>query len=107
MRTLMILPSAVAKPLEINAAISEAVRLLAPDVVRIRYDIGPDWSGDWAIFFRVLVSDEASERRLRELAKQVVSHLEERLDFRSMGVFAYYNFRTVSEQDALQEEAWA
>ena len=100
-------PSAVAKPPEISAAISEVISRLAPDVVRIRYDIGPDWSGDWAIFFRVLLSDEAIEGRLREVAKQVVSGLEERLDFRSMGVFAYYNFRTVSEQAALQEEAWA
>jgi hypothetical protein len=57
-------PSAVAKQPQINAAVSEVVRLLTPDVVHIRYDIGQDWSGDWAIFFRVLLSDEASRTRL-------------------------------------------
>jgi len=98
--------SDIHKP-EINAAISEVVRLLAPDVVHIRYDIARDWSGDWAIFFRVLLSDEAGKKRLREVAKQVVSLLSERLDFSSLGLFEYHNFRSVSEQNVLREEAWA
>jgi hypothetical protein len=103
----MYLPSAVTKQPEINAAVSEIVRLMAPDVVHIRYDVGRDWSGDWAIFFRVLLSDEASKTRLREVARQVARRLDERLDFPSMGLFAYHNFRNVSEQAALREEAWA
>jgi hypothetical protein len=49
-------PSATIKQSEINAAVSEVLRLLAPDVVHIRYDIGEDWSGDWAIFFRVVLA---------------------------------------------------
>ena len=100
------LPSAEAKH-EINAAVSEVVRLLDPDVVHIRYDIGRDWSGDQAIFFRVLLSDEASRTRLRDVTTQVVWRLAERLDFPSMGLFPYHNFRNVSEQDVLREEAWA
>ena len=103
----MYLPSAVTKQPAINAAVSEVVRLLAPDVVDIRYDIGRDWSGDWAIFFRVLLSDEASRMRLREVTTKVVRGLAERLDFASMGLFAYHNFRSTSEQDVLREEAWA
>ena len=102
----MYLPSAAAKQ-EINAAVSEVVRLLSPDVVHIRYDIGRDWSGDRAIFFRVLLSDEASRTRLRDVTTQVVWRLAERLDFPSMGLFPYHNFRNVSEQDVLREEAWA
>lgn len=100
-------PSTVTKQPEINAAVSEVVRLLAPDVVHIRYDLHRDWSGDPAIFFRVLLSDEASKARLREVTTRVVSELAERLDFSSMGLFAYHNFRSASEQDVLREEAWA
>ncbi len=100
-------PSAIAKQPEINAAVSEVVRLLAPDVVHIRYDIGQDWSGDWAIFFRVVLSDEASRARLREAATKVVLRLADRLDFSSMGLIPYHNFRSVSEQAVLREEAWA
>jgi hypothetical protein len=103
----MYFPSTISKPPQINAAVSEVVRLLAPDVVHIRYDVDQDWSGDRAIFFRVILSDEASGTRLREVAAKVVSRLAERLDFRSMGFFAYYNFRSVSEQAVLREEAWA
>lgn len=83
------------------------IRLLAPDVVHIRYDIDRDWSGDWAIFFRVLLSDDASKNRLSEVATQVVWHLSERLDSPSMGLFPYHNFRSESEQAALREAAWA
>jgi hypothetical protein len=100
-------PAAVVKQPEINAAISEVVTLLAPDVVHIRYDIGQDWSGDWAIFFRVVLSDDASSSRLREVATEVTASLADRLDFSSMGLLPYHNFRSVSEQAVLREETWA
>jgi hypothetical protein len=103
----MHLPSAVQKQSEIGAAIDEVVLMLSPDVVRIRYDIGQDWSGQWAIFFRIVLSDEAARRRLRQVTTNVVWRLAERLDFQGMGVFPYHNFRSASEQAALREEAWA
>ncbi len=103
----MYLPSAVTKQHEIDAAVSQVVAELAPDVVRIRYDVGEDWSGQWAIFFRIVLTDEAAKRRLRDVATKVVWGLASRLDFPGMGVFPYHNFRSVSEQATLQEEAWA
>jgi len=103
----MYVPSAFTKTREIDAAIDQVVAELSPDVVRIRYDIGEDWSGQWAIFFRIVLSDEAAKRRLLEIAKKVGSGLERRLDFDGMGVFPYRNFRSESEQAMLQEEAWA
>ena len=103
----MSFPVAIGKQPEINAAVSEVVRLLEPDVVHIRYDIGEDWSGDWAIFCRVVLSDDASRTRLRKVATDVVSRLGELLDFSSMGLLPYHNFRSVSEQAVLREEAWA
>jgi len=103
----MYLPSAVAKQIEIQAAIDDVERNLGPDVVRIRYEIGEDWSGQWAIFFRIVLTDEAARRRLREVATKVVWGLAQRLDFPTMGVFPYHNFRSVSEQESLQEPAWA
>jgi hypothetical protein len=100
-------PSAVTKHSEIEAAINEVERSLAPDVVRIRYEIGEDWSGQWAIFFRIILTDDAAKHRLRDVATKVVWSLARQLDFPSMGVFPYHNFRSVSEQAALQEPAWA
>ena len=103
----MYVPAAVTKQSEIQAAIREVERDLAGDVVRIRYDIGEDWSGQWAIFFRVVLTDDAARRRLRDIANKVVLALAQQLDFPGMGVFPYHNFRSVSEQAALREEAWA
>ena len=80
------MPAGVVKQGEIAAAVAEVERLLAPDVVHIRYEIGANWSGDWAVFFRVVLSDEASKHRLREVATQVESRLADRLDFPALGL---------------------
>src|ERR1700687_2131278 len=103
----MYLPSAVTKQAEIDAAIQRVQQSIGPDVVRIRYEIGEDWSGQWAIFFRVVLSDDAAKHRLREAATNVEERLAGRLDFQALGVFPYHNFRSESEQETLREEAWA
>jgi len=103
----MHLPSAVTKHSEIDAAIQRAQQAVGPDVVRIRYEIGEDWSGQWAIFFRVILTDDAARRRLRDVASKVVWELARQLDFPGIGVSPYHNFRSESEQAALQEPAWA
>jgi len=103
----MYLPSAVTKQAEIDAAIARVQRSLGPEVGRIRYEIGEDWSGQWAIFFRIVLTDDAARRRLRDVATQVVRELDRQLDFPGIGVFPYHNFRSVSEQAMLQEAAWA
>ena len=50
----MYVPSAVTKQAEIEAAIAHVQQSIGPDVVRIRYEIGEDWKGEWAIFFRIV-----------------------------------------------------
>lgn len=104
---LMYLPAAITRQDQIDVAVDQVATELSPDVVRIRYDIGEDWSGQWSIFFRIVLTDEAAKRRLRDIATKVVWGLANRLDFPGMGVFPYHNFRSVSEQAKLQEEAWA
>lgn len=103
----MYVPSAVTRQAEIEAAIRRIEELAGPDVVRIRFEIGEDWSGQWAIFFRIILTDEAARKRLREVATKIVWGLASELDFPSMGVFPYHNFRSLSEQATLQEPAWA
>ena len=103
----MHLPSALTKQAEIDTAIQRVQQAVGPDVVRIRYEIGKDWSGQWAIFFRVVLTDEAAKHRLRDVATKVVWGLARQLDFPGMGVFPYHNFRSESEQATLQEPAWA
>jgi hypothetical protein len=103
----MLMPVAVTQQEKIRAEVREVEAALRPDVVRIRYDMGEDWSGQWAIFFRVVLSDDAARNRLRQVANNVEWRLAEHLDFNALGVFPYHNFRSESEQAASREEAWA
>lgn len=100
-------PAAIVQQSEVDAKVREVESALKPDVRHIRYEIGEDWSGQWAIFFRIVVSDEAAKLRLREVATNAVWRLAERIDFAALGVFPYHNFRSESEQAILREEAWA
>jgi len=104
----MYMPAAVTKEPEIQAAIREVERDLAREgVVRIKYEIAEDWSGQWAIFFRIVLTDDTARHRLGAIVNKVVRGLARQLDFAAMGVFPYHNFRSESEQATLREEAWA
>ena len=88
--------------------IDQVAKTLAPDVVRIRFDISSDWSGDPAIYFRVLLADEASRRdRLAEVTTKVSSQIFDELDLANSDLIPYFNFRSESEQAEMQDEAWA
>jgi len=102
----MYLPLAVQKQPQINAAVAEVVNDLSPSVRYIRYDIGQDWSGQWAVFFRVMLSHDAVRNRLREVATRVVWRTSDRLDLPSLGLFPYFDFRSETEQAKLHEPAW-
>jgi len=104
----MYLPVAVAKQQQISDAINAVVAELAPAVQRINYEIAPDWDGRWAIFFRVLLSDEASSQsQLRDIAPNIVRRMSDKLDLPNLGLFPYFDFRSQSEQMAINEPAWA
>ena len=103
----MMMPGAITKQPQINAAVTQVIKELSPGVQRTRYEIAPDWSGQWAIFFRVLLADEASkDDHLREIVPRVVWRLSEQLDLPNLGLFPYFDFRSQSEQTQLDEPAW-
>jgi hypothetical protein len=93
---------AVLKQKEIEKVVAAVEREFRRDIVRIRYDVGTDWSGDWAIYFRILLSDEASkDSRLHHVAQRVTKRLREKIKPEELGVLPYYNFRSESEQAEL------
>jgi hypothetical protein len=100
------MPAAIAKQRDIEKKIQLLAKRLRPDVVSIKFTIKPDWSGDWGIFFQVMISDEAGEKRLREVTRNVERQLSEKFDFPSLGVFAYHEYRSPSEQAALNDPSW-
>ncbi len=102
----MMMPGATTKQPQINAAVEQVIKEMSPGVQRIRYEIALDWSGQWAIFFRVLLSDEVVQQRLKEIATRVVWRTSERLDLPNLGLFPYFDFRSESEQARLHEASW-
>ncbi len=82
-------------------------RELAPAVVRIRFSPGEDWSGDPAIYFRIVLADSATGRdRLHDVAQLVRTRLRDELRPRELGYLPYFNFRSVSEQAKLPDPQW-
>jgi hypothetical protein len=92
---------------KINTGVIRASNALTPDVVRIRYSLGEDWSGSAAVFFRVVLTDNASRNRLRDASQRVASTVLNEVRPEQLGLQAYFNFRSVSEQEHLREESWA
>ena len=103
----MMVPAAWINREQIDAVIAAAHKGLSPDVVRIRYSLEEDWTGDPSIFFRVVLSDEASTPgRLREVSSKVRRELEEAVNRYDHGLQAYFSFRGVSEQKDSREQDW-
>lgn len=104
----MHVPAGVLKQTEIARRVASVEREMAPDVVRIRHNIGSDWSGDDAIFFRIVLSDRASgDDRLPGVSDRVSSRLSDELNLDDTGLLPYFSFRSESEQALLNDEAWS
>jgi hypothetical protein len=102
----MPLPSGLVHDSQINGAITNLCRQLAPDVKRIFFNFGTDWSGDDAVCFRILISDDAARLRLRETMAKTVPQPDSILNLETLGFFVYDNVRSASEQAALREKSW-
>lgn len=80
---------------------------LPPGVVRVRYSLGEDWSGDPAIFFRVLLSDDASRREdLGQFTSDIRNFIADHLRLADLDHFPYFDFRSESEQEQLKDPDW-
>jgi hypothetical protein len=93
---------------ELAAAVDRAIAKMGDDVVRVRYAVGEDTGGDPALYFRIVLSDEAGQRsRLAEAARQVRTILREEIRPYEMGLIPYFSFRSRAEQAALSEPEWS
>jgi len=103
-----ILPKGFGYQSQIASAVKKAEKALAPDVVRIRHNLGEDWSGDPAIFFRIVLLNRASrEAQLWKTTERVTNTILKEVKPDELDLLAYFDFRNVSEQAELKEESWA
>ena len=88
----------------------EAVAKKFPgEVVRIRHTFSRDWDGDPAIYFRIVITDEAFHRLpISELTNKIRDALAKDLGlYESYSPYIpYFNFRTVAEQEEAKEPEW-
>lgn len=101
-------PKSIVTEEQLAEAVDRAVQRLSPDVIRIRYNFGTDTTGDEAIFFRIVLSADASQRsRLREVGKRVEKVLyEETRPHDNWGLFPYYSYRSDLEPES-NDPGWA
>jgi hypothetical protein len=91
----------------IRTGVVRAQRALGPDVVRIMYSFADDWTGEESLFFRVLISDEASApSRLRKTTQRISAKILREIKADELGLQTYINFRSKSEQETLREPFW-
>ncbi len=93
---------------EVAAAVDRAVLKMGDDVVRVRHAIREDTSGDPALYFRIVLADEASQRsRLSEVRNRVESILKEEIRPYEIGLIPYFRYRSKSEMAVLSEPEWS
>lgn len=83
---------------KIAAGLARARKAFARDVVRIRFNLGEDWTGDPAVYIRVVLTDEASEEEyLYDVAPRVRSKVRSEIKVEEIGLHPYISFRSQSE----------
>ena len=93
---------------QLDEAINAVRPLLGPDVVSLQYALGDDWSGDPSIFFRIVLSERASQRdqmfrSTNELETTLVQHIQ---PYERWGVLHYFSYRSPSEHARLKDAQW-
>jgi hypothetical protein len=103
----MFIPTEFRKDAQISAVIKTALAELSPQVRYIRYSIDQDWTGDWAVFFRVVIADEVGSRTGRlEIGNRIRSRIMHDLDLPNLGMMPHFDLRTESEQAELKGKDW-
>ena len=87
--------------------VNKIAQEMAPEVVRIRCQLGGTGPTTRNVYFRVVLSDEAASR---ERLAVVTEHVRERL-YRDLALdkedrIPYFRFRSLSEQAETGEAAW-
>jgi len=92
---------------KIAAGIAKARKAFARDVVRIRFNLGEDWTGDPAVYIRVVLTDAASkEEYLYDVAQRVRREVRNEIKVEEIGLHPYFSFRSQSETVTYKDVKW-
>jgi hypothetical protein len=104
-----LIPRAYKQRAQFASAVAEVERKLIPRVVRIRHTLEDDWSGEPAVFLRIVLPDDATESgRLFDITSPICTEIIQQVEpLKQWGVLPYFNFRSESEQAQLKDPEWA
>ena len=92
-------------PEHIDPGVQRALQARGKDVVRVRFSLGEDWTGDPSVFFRVVLSKHASrEALLGKSTQRIEDKITEEVRPFELGLNSYYNFRSFSKSE--RDPAW-
>jgi hypothetical protein len=95
---------------EVAKAVDQVIANLGPEVVRVRYNIGEDWSGDPALYFRIVLADSVAVDRKTfvDTAERVRATIWKELQsLENWGLFPHVRFRSNAENAQLSDPKWA
>lgn len=103
------IPTGFVDQAELANAVNQASDVLGPEIVRLRYGLGTDTSGDPAIFFRIVLADWAvNEQTLADVTGKIATILFEQLrPYENWGLVPYFSFRSNAEQMVRSDPEWA
>ncbi|HTC33912.1 MAG TPA: hypothetical protein VK724_11100 [Bryobacteraceae bacterium] len=104
----MHVPTGYISQAQLGDIITQASKLLAPEVVHVAYSLGPDSTGEPSLFFRILLADAyIREDTITDLTGRIASALFDAIrPIENWGLRPYYNFRSKSEQDRRPDPDW-
>ncbi len=103
-----IVASGLVNQRKISAGVERAAKALSADVVRIRFDLEDDWTGNPSLFFKIVITDQASRpEKLREVSQRVTRKIMSEAKVDQTGLQAYFSFRNQSEHAKMKDPEWA
>ncbi|MGA3026579.1 MAG: hypothetical protein ABSF98_17590 [Bryobacteraceae bacterium] len=105
----MYVPKAFVQPAQFAEAVARATKHLGQQVLSVTPTLGSNWNGEPAVFFLVVLSDEASRRdQLRNVTHQTSRRIIEQVQpLEQWEVLPYFNFRSASEQARINQHSLA
>jgi hypothetical protein len=107
----MTMQAILINPNQLAPKVEAALRKLKrnnKDVVSVAYNFENDWSGDPAIYFRIVLSDEAArEDKLMEVTQRLENKIIGELGFYSTWpILPYFSYRSESEYLEVGNRGW-
>ena len=101
-------PTGYVNQAQLGEIIFEAARQLGPEVVNVAYSLGPDSTGEPALFFRILLADAyIREETIVDVTRRITGTLFDAIrPVENWGLRPYFNFRGKSEQDRRRDPDW-